>query len=278
MGKLIEKLQQVGQTTTSRLGFMGRAAASARKPRPAAVFVMQTAGDVASAEAVAKAGVDGILISGWVPNADISRLKAALESSATLWGVEYTGGPAAESALHAAADAGAGFMLVRPTTPAATVFDEVEHIDLVVTVETPRDDLGLLLLRAENVLPAQAALVPLPQDSKPLDKLTISEFVRLRWVFETLRFPALVMVNEAPEADTVKALVRLGADGIILSGAGSKPETLANKVQALIEVLEAIPVQRPRRSSVTIGGFSVGAVESVTPSRPGRPAPEPDEE
>ncbi len=278
MGKLVDKLQQVGQTSGGRLGFMGRAAAPARKPRPAAVFAMLSAGDAAGAEAAAKAGIDGILISGWAPGADIGQLTAALESAGTLWGVEYAGGPAATGALKAAAEAGAAFALVGPSTPAAVVFDEVEQLDLVVRIEAPKDDLALLLLRAENLLPAQAAVVPLPQEASSLANMAISEFVRLRWVFETLRFPALVILNKAPDADTVKALVHIGADGIILSAAGTKPETLAQQVQSLGEVLETIPVQPSRRSSVTIGGFSVSAVEATTPGRPGQPTPEPDEE
>jgi hypothetical protein len=233
--------------------------------------------DAASAEAVAKAGVDGVLITGWTPGGDISRLKSALVSSGTLWGVEYAGGPASDGVLAAAAEAGASFVVIGPSTPATVLFDEVEQVDLVVSIEAPKDDLSLLLLRAENLLPAQAALVSLAGDSSSLGKLTVTEFARQRWVFETLRFPALVMLKEAPQAETVRTLVRLGTDGLIISGAGGKPEALAKQVQALGEILEALPIQKSQRGSVAIGGFMGGSGEPA-PGRPGRPAPEPDEE
>jgi hypothetical protein len=279
MGKLVEKLHQVGQASGGGFGFAGRAASSSRKPRPAAVLITLNSEDAASAEAAAKAGVDGVLITGWTPGGDIGRLKSALLSSGTLWGVEYAGGPSGDGVLAAAADAGASFVVIGPSAPAAVLFDEVDQLDLVVSIEAPKDDLSLLLVRAENLLPAQAALVSLAGDSSSLGKLTVTEFARQRWVFETLRFPALVMLNEAPQAETVRTLVRLGADGLIVAGAGGKPEMLAKQVQALGEMLEALPVQKSNRGSVAIGGFMGGPGESApAPGRPGRPTPEPDEE
>jgi len=280
MGKLVEKLHQVGQSSGSRLGFMGRADTAASKPRPAAVLVALNAGDSVAADSIVAAGADAVLIKGWVPDADISQIKAVLESSHTVWGVEYTGSSAAaEGVQKAAAEAGAAFVLVGPSAPAAVLFDEDRQLDLVVVVDAPKDDLGLLLLRAENLLQAQAALVQLPQSPGLLGKLTISEFARLRLVFESLRFPALVMLNEMPEAETVKALVQLGADGIMIAATTSKSEAaLGKQVQALLEMLQALPVHESRRSSVAIGGFMSGGGESLLPRRPGRPSPEPDEE
>jgi hypothetical protein len=279
MGKLVEKLQQVGQATGSGFGFAGRAASSSRRPRPAAVLITLNSSDVAGAEAAAKAGVDGVLINGWSPGIDIGRIKAALLASGTLWGVEYVGGPQSDGALKTAAEAGAGFVLIGPSAPATVIFDEVDQLDLVVSVEAPKDDLSLLLVRAENLLPAQVALVSLAGDSSSLGKLTVSEFARRRWIFESLRFPALVMLSEVPQSDVVRTLVRLGVDGLIIAGAGGKPETLAKQVQALGEMLEALPIEKAQRSSVAIGGFMSGTSESVlAPGRPGRPSPEPDEE
>jgi hypothetical protein len=279
MGKLVEKLHQVGQASGGGFGFAGRAASASRKPRPAAVLVTLNSADVASAEAAAKAGVDGVLISGWTPGTDIDRLKSALVASETLWGVEYAGGSAGNGVLAAAAEAGAAFVVIGPSAPAAVLFDEVDQLDLVVSIEAPKDDPSLLLVRAENLLPAQVALVSMAGESSSLGKLTVTEFARQRWIFETLRFPALVMLKEAPQAETIRALVRLGADGLIIAGAGSKPETLSRHVQALGEMLEALPAQKSQRGSVAIGGFMGGSGDSaLVPGRPGRPSPEPDEE
>ena len=279
MGKLLDKLHQVGQATGNRFGFMGRAETGAHPPRPAALLVALGAGDTATAEASIKAGADGILITDWSPNSDIGRMKASLQSGGTLWGVEYTGAPVApEGVQKAAAEAGAGFLLLGPSAPAAVLFDEDQRLDLMVVVEIPRDDPARLLLRAENLLPAQAALIQLPSSSATLSKMTVNEFARLRWVFETLRFPSLVRLSEAVQAETIKALVHLGAEGIIVSGASGKSEAVAKQVQMIGETLQTLPVGESRRSSVAIGGFMSGAGESLVPRRPGQPAPEPDEE
>ncbi len=279
MGKLVEKLHQVSQSTGNRFGFMGRADAQAHPPRPAALLVALGAGDIATAEASIKAGADGILITDWSPNSDIGRMKAALQPSGTLWGVEYAGAPVApEGVQKAAAEAGAGFLLVGPSAPAAVLFDEDQRLDLMVVVDIPRDDLALLLLRSENLLPAHAALIQLPSNPATLSKMTVNEFASLRWVFETVRFPTLVRLNEAVQAETVKALVHLGAEGIILSGTTGKSEAVAKQVQMIGETLQTLPVGESRRSSVAIGGFMSGAGESLMPRRPGRPTPEPDEE
>ncbi len=93
MGKLVEKLHQVGQTTGNRFGFMGRAEAETHPPRPAALLVALGAGDTATAEASIKAGADGFLITDWSPNSDIDRMKATSQPGGTLWGVEYAGAP-----------------------------------------------------------------------------------------------------------------------------------------------------------------------------------------
>src|SRR5215831_9245898 len=122
MGKLVEKLHQVGQASGGGFGFAGRAASSSRKPRPAAVLITLSSADAAGAEAAAKAGVDGVLITGWTPGADIGRLKSALLAGGTLWGVEY-GGPTGEGVLTAASEAGAAFVVLGPSAPAAVLFN-----------------------------------------------------------------------------------------------------------------------------------------------------------
>src|SRR5215469_4563988 len=265
MGKLVEKLHQVGQATGNRFGFMGRADTNGHPPRPAALLVALGAGDTATAEASIKAGADGILITDWSPNSDIGRMKASLPGD-TLWGVEYAGASVApEGVQKAAAEAGAGFLLIGPSAPAAVLFDEDQRLDLLVVVEIPRDDPARLLLRAENLLPAHAALIQLPSSSSALSKMTVNEFARLRWVFETLRFPSLVRLSEAVQAETVKALVHLGAEGIIISGATGKSEAVAKQVQMIGETLQTLPVGESRRSSVAIGGFMSGAGESLVP-------------
>src|SRR5487761_2268463 len=121
MGKLIEKLQQVGQGSGGAFGFFARGQTASAPARPAAVLVTLTASSGAAAEAVAKAGADAVIFAGWKPGADLAALKAAMESASVLWGVEYAGGDDLD-VVAAAQKAGAGFLLLGPEAPAVALY------------------------------------------------------------------------------------------------------------------------------------------------------------
>lgn len=275
MGKLVEKLQQVGQASGGGFGFL-RTRGPERAPRPAAVFVSLGVKDVAGAEAAVKNGVDGILVSGWKPGADLSGIKGAVESNGAVWGVEYSGeGKAAGDALKSLQDAGADFAIIAGEAPAGLLFEELEQFDLGVATEVPKDDLGLVLQRAENLLPVRVALVQTRLTNGDLERLTVNEFARLRLVCEALRFPTLMTVDDAPEGSSVRLLVRMGVNGIVLAGTGVSGETLGAQVKALREALEKIPMRDEdhERGSVAIGGLMEASGKSLQ-----KPAPEPEKE
>lgn len=275
MGKLVEKLQQVGQASGGGFGFL-RTRGPERAPRPAAVFVSLGVKDVAGAEAAVKNGVDGILVSGWKPGADLSGIKGAVESNGAVWGVEYSGeGKAAGDALKSLQEAGADFAIIAGEAPAGLLFEELEQFDLGVATEVPKDDLGLVLQRAENLLPVRVALVQTRLTNGDLERLTVNEFARLRLVCEALRFPTLMTVDDAPEGSSVRLLVRMGVNGIVLAGTGVSGETLGAQVKALREALEKIPMRDEdhERGSVAIGGLMEASGKSLQ-----KPAPEPEKE
>lgn len=275
MGKLVEKLQQVGQASGGGFGFL-RTRGPERAPRPAAVFVSLGVKDVAGAEAAVKNGVDGILVSGWKPGADLSGIKGAVASNGAVWGVEYSGeGKAAGDALKSLQDAGADFAIIAGEAPAGLLFEELEQFDLGVATEVPKDDLGLVLQRAENLLPVRVALVQTRLTNGDLERLTVNEFARLRLVCEALRFPTLMTVDDAPEGSSVRLLVRMGVNGIVLAGTGVSGETLGAQVKALREALEKIPMRDEdhERGSVAIGGLMEASGKSLQ-----KPAPEPEKE
>lgn len=277
MGKLIEKLHEISQGTSAGFGFMS-SARTARAPRPAAIFVAVGSGDSEAAAAAVKNGADGLLITGWQPGTDVAKIAAAARTNGAIWGVEYDGeGKNAEGVLQAALDAGAAFATIGPSAPAVVLFEELEKLDLVITVDPPATELERVLLRAENLLPAQAALVRAHFSSADLAKVTVSDFARLKLIFETLRFPALVTLKDVPAPANAKVLVRMGADALVLPGADASATTLANQVAALRAELEKTPARRDEAGSVAIGGLMQLGGQPPAPA-PGKPEPEPEKE
>lgn len=279
MGKLLDKLQQVGQGSRAGFGFLPSAKTQGQAPRPAAVLLALGAADTALAEAVAKSGADGVLVTGWKPGADMSALASALKGSEAVWGVEYADeGAYSENALKQAQETGAGFAVVGPSSPVRAMFDDIEKFDFVVTVDPPQDEMGLVLLRAQNLLPVSAALVRAQLSGAELARMTVADFARLKLVFESLRFPALVTLREAPDASTVRTLVRMGADALVVPAAGESADSLAASVKTLREELEKTPARPDSRESVAIGGLMAAGGTSLQPEKKPEREPEPERE
>lgn len=279
MGKLVDKLREVGQAGSGGVGFLARA--QTQKPRPAAIFISAGAGDTAAAEAALKSGADGVIVSGWTRDTDLSAHTATVGKGSAVLGVALAAdGASGQDELAAAREAGASFAVVDPSTPACLLFEDVDQLDLVVTVDMPRDDLGLVLLRGENLLPAQAALLRAPLRNADLARLTVADFARLRLARESLRFPVLAALADAPDAANARLLVRLGLNGLILPGEGVSASALGAQVKALREELEQTPAGDSSRGSVAIGGLMESAGQSLQQPHPTRREPqrEPDEE
>ncbi|MFI5274624.1 MAG: hypothetical protein ACHQ4H_16450 [Ktedonobacterales bacterium] len=284
MGKFLDKLRQVSQVSSSGMGFLG-ARTPAQKPRPAAILVTLSTADVAAAEAVAKAGADVVIVTDWRPSADITQFKAALgnEAAGLVWGIDLRGAEnGTAGALQSAQTAGASFAILGREEPASVLVAarQLETFELVIAVEPPADDLGLVMLRAENLLPAVAALLRTQFSPAEISKLTVGGFTRLRLLNESLRFPVLVPVTEAPDEAQTRLLVRLGIHGIVLPGTNTSGASLAAQIQALKEHLEQAPTNDDDRPGVAIGGLMGAHTPSLEPDRtqPDQPPHEPGEE
>lgn len=278
MGKLLDKLRQVSQVAGAGFGFLG-ARAETRKPRPAATVVTLSTADIAAAEAVAKAGVDAVIVTDWRPGADLAQFKAALAAgdNSPVWGIDLSAPETTSlAALEAAHSAGAAFVVMSQQTPASVLVavQQLADLETVVAIEPPRDELGLLLVRAENLLPASAAVLRAELSPADLTTMDIGGFVRLRLINESLRFPVLVTVTQAPDETQTRLLVRLGAHGIILPGTTTSGTALAEQVSTLREHLERSPANEGDRADVAIGGLMAAHTPSLEPERePGRPQP-----
>lgn len=277
MGKLLDKLRQVSQVAGTGMGFLG-ARTPARKPRPAAVIVTLSTADIAAAEAVAKAGVDVVLLTDWRPGADLAQLKAALGAgeNSPVWGIELNAPAiATQAGLEDAHQSGAAFVVMDQRTPASALVavQRLDGLETVITIEPPADDLGLLLVRAENLLPAVGALLRAQLSPADLNTLDVGGFTRLRLLNETLRFPVLVTVTEAPDEAQTRLLVRIGVHGIVLPGVKTAGAALAEQVRTLREQLERTPANDDDRPGVAIGGLMEAHTPTLEPG-PGRPQPE----
>ncbi len=267
MGKLIEKLRQIGQGGGGSFGFFGRGQTTSSPARPAAVVVTLRAADVAAAEAIAKAGVDAVIIAGWKPETDITAIKTTLESANTLWGVEYSSG-ADEDITSAAQKAGASFLLLGADAPAAALYEQAEQFDRIITLTTPQSEMDMLLFRVTNTLPAQVAIAPLSVGVAELPTLSLSQATRLTLLTTAARFPLLAVVDDAPSLRATRMLVRLGFDGIVLAGAGMSASQIAQQVQSVRADLEKIPLnEAEEHEGVSLGGLMGNLGAGVQPNR-----------
>ena len=142
MGTLIDKLQQVRQSSGSSIGFFGRSQASVSKARPSAVMVSVGVKDSAIAEAAMKAGADALVVTGWTPKSDLSAFVAAAKARNAgtagnallgVWLAESESG--AYGALKQIQQAGASFAIVGANASAHMLFEELRSL-------RPRGDAG----------------------------------------------------------------------------------------------------------------------------------------
>jgi hypothetical protein len=278
MGKLTDKLEQVGQSSGSGFGFFGRSRAAEQKSRPAAVLVSLRASDTAAAEAAAKRGADALIVSDWKPDADVSAFVSALNGSNTLWGVDVAGESGSYGMLKRAQEAGASFAILDASASAHLLFEQLDHFDLVIALELPKDDMGLMMLRSQNLLPVQVGLTPLGLSKDQISSMSVAEYLRLKLAVESLRFPLLATLRDVPDEKTLPILVRVGFAGLILPGEGAAAETLGQQVQTLREELENTSVRREESSSsALLGGLVSTQGSSLQPERR-EPEREPDQE
>ena len=275
MGKLVDKLQQVRQSSSSGIGFFGRSQGAASKPRPSAILVSLGAKDAAAAQSAVKAGADALLVTGWTPKSDLSAFAAATSGGATLLGVWLAEGEnGSYGTLKQIRDAGASFAVVGAGASAHMLFEDLDHFDRVVTLDAPNDDMALLLLRVQNLAPAQVALLRVGLNANAITKMSITDYTRLKFAVESLRFPVLATLDGAPATNSVPILARLGFAGLVLPGAGVGPDALGAQITALREELERTPITPEDSGAALLGGLVGLQGSSPAPQREPEREPE----
>lgn len=256
MGKLLEKLDKVSQTSNAGIGFLG-GRPSGHAPRPIGLLVSVKTADVAAAAAAVKNGADGVIALGWKSGATLSDLKTAVVDAAL--GVELPS-DAGAGALKEAQEAGAAFVLASSTLRARALLDEAEKLDIVLALDLPRDDMAMLLLRGQSLAPAQLGLLNSGLGAGEIARMSVADFARMRLVVESLRFPLLISLKEAIAAEDAVTLTRLGFAGVVLASQGTA-EQVGTQIQSLREALEQVPTPKGERGDVRLGGFAAGGGE-----------------
>ena len=253
MGKLLETLQRVSKGSGGGIGFLGRSRTQT-KPRAAGILVALSQPEAGLVEAVAKAGVDGVLFSaqrgksGSKVGTSVEAYRQAAEPlhAANLpWGLDLTEVVAAlePDALKTIREGGADCVAFPLSAPARLLQERPEGLDRIITLGNLRDDPMLLLARSVNLLSVQVAQFDFDLTSERLRELTIEELLRYRMLRETLRFPTLFSVSGDLSGEDLRTLVKLGASGLVL-----QPErdvtaaALGKQLVALREELERVPL------------------------------------
>jgi hypothetical protein len=258
MGKLLEKLDKVSQTSNAGIGFLG-GRPSGHAPRPIGLLVSVQVSDVAAASAAVKNGADGVLALGWKSGASLADLKAAAGEAAL--GVELPA-DAGAGALKEAQEAGAEFVLAPSTLRARALLDEVDKLDVILALDLPRDDMAMLLLRGQSLAPAQLGLLRADLGANEIAHMSIADFARMRLIVESLRFPLFISLKEAIAAEDAVTLTRLGFAGIALASHGTA-EQVGTQIQSLREALEQVPTPKGEKGDVRLGGFAAGGAREA---------------
>lgn len=291
MGKLIETLQRVRKPSGGSIGFLGRGAQPPSKPKAAAILVALGQPDAGQVEMVKKAGADGALFTAQNGKGGKAmtvepyfEAAAALRAANQPWGLDLAG---VVSSLNADAfktlrEGGVDFISFPFNAPARLLQERPEGLDRVVALESRLFDIekesNLLTLRSVNLLSVQGVRLEFSFSAEFLSSLTIEDLLRYRMLRESLRFPALVSVEGTLGQEEVRTLIKLGASALVVqSAAGESASAFVERISALREELERVPMQEREDEDVPHVGLPTPAT-TIRREEPSEPDVEPDED
>jgi hypothetical protein len=243
MGKLTETLQRAGRASGGAIGFVGGGAA-ASKPKACAIIVSVKGGADAVSAAI-KAGADAVIV-------QEAGVATAAKDAGVAWGLDARNQAHLSVAhLRDVREQGADFVLVGGDAPFRALAETVEHLDRILVIPRPgADDPMYLQFRALNVVQADAAVLDLNLSASDLAQLTVNAFAQTRLLNEYLRFPVIISLREAPAAEDIVTLARLGASAVWL------PNATSEAITKLCEGLENVP--RDKENTPSVGNFMGG--------------------
>jgi hypothetical protein len=250
MAKLQDLFTQARRTQGGgSLGFLGKNR-SESKPHAAALVVAFSQISQGEAEAVLKAGADGLLYT-WdgkgaaLPDGlkqEIAAAKTINEQVVT--GLQITGGwdQLTNESLAQIKEQGVQYIVLPFNAPARLLALEEKDLEKVVTVPVRKDDLYPIFIRNLSAFEGVAGVLLDFKVSSEFASLTIEESLQYRAVREALRFPAFIRINADIDEAEAYTLQALGIQAVILAASTGKEgaQTTRQQVQSVRKVLEKV--------------------------------------
>lgn len=244
MSRVADKIKRARRTEAAPIGF---GVAAERRASPTLLCLLRLDGDQAGKIGDA-AGADAVIVTGL----DVGKLKGVLKKLGDV-PVGLGLGNAERSAVAAAREAGADFVLLNEESPAEAVLEE--KVGFVLSVDTEVSDAEL---RTLGGLSLDALEVPAVGESFSLRRLM--ELRRLSMLSQT---PLFIEVPSDAGPSRLETLRDAGAIGVIIDGKS------AGKLPALREAVISLPPRGRRGEDRT---------EALLPSLTGAPSAEVEEE
>lgn len=247
MAKLKDLFTQVKRTQSGGgMGFLGKGRTET-KPRAAALVVELTQVSAGSAEAVLKAGADGLLFT-WDGKDDtlletvkqeIDAAKASNEGLVT--GLRISGGYDAldREALTNIKEQGIQYIVLPLDAPVRLLALETKDIEIVVTVPMRTGELYPLFIRNLTAFDNLGGAELDFKLSGDIGAMSIEEVLQYRAVREAVRVPALLKVQPDLSEEDAYTLMTLGVQALIL-GAKDTGEATRKQIKHVRSLLEAV--------------------------------------
>jgi len=228
------------------MGFLGKNKGEF-KPRAAALVVELPSIQAGSAEALLKAGADGLLFT-WNSGDSslLAMLKQEIDSAKSVnenivTGVHIAGGYDAldRESLTQLKEQGVQYIVLPLDAPARLLALEVKDLEVVVTVPMRKGDMYPLFIRNLTAFDGIAAVLLDFDMANNVGNLSIEDILQYRAVREAVRFPAIINVQaDIDEADAY-TLLTLGVQAITFT-AKDASETTRTQIKALHELLQTV--------------------------------------
>lgn len=241
------------------IGFLGRHK-SESKPHAAALVVRFPDLTPGYAEAVLKAGADGLLFT-WngKEQATLETLKTEIASAASnneqlVTGLQITGGwnTLNQDSFTTFKELGIQYIVLPFDAPARLLALESKEIEKVVTVPSRSGEMYPLFIRNLTAFDGIAAVLLDFGLTNTIGSLTIEEVLHYRAVREAVRFPALVTTPENLDEAGAYTISTIGVQAVVLT-ASENEEATRQKVKALRETLEKIHPEEKESTTPSLG-------------------------
>lgn len=245
MAKLQEMFKQARRAKNGGgMGFLGKNKADT-KPRAAALVVEVSQISAGSAEAVLKAGANGIIFD-WdgsdtaqfeVLKQEVEAAKAANESTAT--GLHITGGSDKldQERLKQLIELGVQYVILPFNAPARLLSLETKDLEKVIVVPMRTGETYPLYIRNLTALDGITGVLLDFDLSEKLSTLTIEEALDYRAVREAVRYSAFIHVSHTLSEAGAQTLNTLGIQAVVLS-VKDTTEGTRTQIKKLSELLE----------------------------------------